>query len=102
MVSNRVVLAVLSAIVAGYLAIGTLYAINTPEWQSPDEPAHYNYAAQVSREGCCPVLQPGDWNQESLESLKAEGFPEGADISRIQYEDHQPPLFYLLESLVFT
>jgi hypothetical protein len=102
MISNRVVVAVMTVIVAGFLAIGTLYALRTPEWQSPDEPAHYNYAAQVATKGCCPVLQPGDWDAAKLEQLKSEGFPEGADVSAIQYEDHQPPAFYLLASLVFT
>lgn len=102
MLSNRIVLAVMTLIVGGYLAIGTLYAIHTPEWQSPDEPAHYNYTAQVAKSGCCPVLQPGDWNQNELESLKAAGFPEGADVSDLRYEDHQPPLFYLAASVVFN
>lgn len=102
MINSRVVAAVLAVIVIGFLGIGALYAIDTPPWQAPDEPAHYNYAAQVARSQCCPVLAPGDWNQAELERLKSEGFPEGADVSSIQYEDHQPPLFYLIASLAFS
>ncbi|MCB0131202.1 MAG: hypothetical protein KDD78_10145, partial [Caldilineaceae bacterium] len=30
-------------ILAAYVLLGALYAINTPAWQAPDEPAHYNY-----------------------------------------------------------
>ncbi|MEJ2148800.1 MAG: DUF2142 domain-containing protein [Chloroflexota bacterium] len=84
-------------ILLGYGAVGTQYAILTPPWQAPDEPAHYNYVAQVAEAGCCPVIAPGDWDAATLEELKAEGFPDDADLSEIEYEDHQPPLFYLVE-----
>jgi len=33
----------LSLLIMLYLALGTLYAVQTPIWQVPDEPAHYNY-----------------------------------------------------------
>jgi 4-amino-4-deoxy-L-arabinose transferase-like glycosyltransferase len=92
----------LALIVAVYLAIGGLYAIYTPPWQVPDEPAHYNYIAQVTGGGCCPVITPGDYDQEELEYLKANGFPEDADLSDIEYEDHQPPLFYLIAAPLFS
>lgn len=86
-----------------YLAVGSLFAIFTPAWQAPDEPAHYNYVAQVARNGCCPVIEVGDWNSPYLEQLKANRFVPNmlADLPTIQYEDHQPPLYYLLQSLVF-
>jgi hypothetical protein len=89
-------------IVVVYLAIGGLYAIYTPPWQVPDEPAHYNYIAQVAGDGCCPVITPGDYDQAELEYLKANGFPEGTDLSDIEYEDHQPPLFYLIAAPLFA
>jgi 4-amino-4-deoxy-L-arabinose transferase-like glycosyltransferase len=92
----------LALIVAVYLAIGGLYAIYTPPWQVPDEPAHYNYIAQVVNGGCCPVITPGDYDQVELEYLKAHGFPEDADLSDIEYEDHQPPLFYLIAAPLFA
>jgi 4-amino-4-deoxy-L-arabinose transferase-like glycosyltransferase len=84
-------------ILVGYGAVGMQYAILTPPWQAPDEPAHYNYVAQVAQEGCCPIIAPGDWDAATLEELKAESFPDDADLSEIEYEDHQPPLFYLVE-----
>ncbi|MDI6834774.1 MAG: MarR family winged helix-turn-helix transcriptional regulator, partial [Rhizobiaceae bacterium] len=31
-----------------YLALASLYAIRTPAWQAPDEPAHYNYIRQIA------------------------------------------------------
>jgi len=96
---------VLGAIVVVYLIIAALYAIKTPAWQVPDEPAHYNYIAQVATNGAIPSLQMGDWNQGYLESLKAQKFAPsafGSQFGTIRYEDHQPPLFYLLEAPVFA
>lgn len=92
----------LGAIVAVYLVIATLFAINTPPWQVPDEPAHYNYIAQIVDNGCCPVIRTGDWDQAYLEELKGSGFPDEADLSTIEYEDHQPPLYYLLGAPLFA
>ncbi len=97
---NKAALAFLGVIVAAYLGVGALYAVYTPPWQAPDEPAHYNYIAQVAGAGCCPVIAPGDWDAAYLEALKAAQFPEDADLSPIEYEDHQPPLYYLLASLI--
>jgi 4-amino-4-deoxy-L-arabinose transferase-like glycosyltransferase len=96
MIDRRLSIILLALIVLGYGAVGALYAILTPPWQAPDEPAHYNYVAQVAEEGCCPLIAPGDWDAAYLEELKAEQFPDGADLSAIEYEDHQPPLFYLV------
>ena len=101
MLSDRLTYSILAAITAAFVGIGALYAINTPAWQSPDEPAHYNYIAQIADHGCCPVIQSGDWNAATLDTLKAEQFPEGANLAPIQYEDHQPPLYYLLATPIF-
>ncbi len=86
-----------------YGVVGALYAVRTPDWQVPDEPAHYNYVAQVATNGCCPVLEPGDWDSAYLETIKGARFaPEAlGNFAAIQYEDHQPPLYYLLASVVF-
>ncbi|MEP7293291.1 MAG: glycosyltransferase family 39 protein, partial [Chloroflexota bacterium] len=86
-----------------YLLVGALFAIRTPAWQAPDEPAHFNYVAQVAANGCCPLLEAGDWDSAYLERLKSARFaPELLDrLPTIQFEDHQPPLYYLLASLVF-
>lgn len=93
----------LIALVVGYLIVGGLFAVYTPAWQAPDEPAHYNYTAQVAQNGCCPTIELGDWDSPYLEALKASRFaPEQlGNLSRVQYEDHQPPLYYLIQSVVF-
>lgn len=91
-----------AALVAVYLAIAALYAVYTPPWQVPDEPAHYNYVAQVVGEGCCPVIAPGDYDQSYLNELTSTGFPEDANLAPIEYEDHQPPLYYLLAAPIFA
>jgi 4-amino-4-deoxy-L-arabinose transferase-like glycosyltransferase len=91
----------LAAIVAATVAIGALYAIYTPAWQVPDEPAHYNYVRQLAQ-GCgLPVMEMGDYDQEYLSRLTAEKFPPDLSIDSVTYEDHQPPLYYLLATPVY-
>ncbi len=93
----------LAAILVVYVVVAGLFAVHTPPWQAPDEPAHYNYIAQVAENGCCPVIEVGDWNSAYLDELKTAHFaPELlGNFAAIQYEDHQPPLYYLLQSLVY-
>ena len=83
-------------ILAIYLALGASYALLTPTWQAPDEPAHFNNIVYILETGRLPVLQPGDYDQAYLEQLKAEGFPSRLSIETVRYEGHQPPLYYLL------
>jgi 4-amino-4-deoxy-L-arabinose transferase-like glycosyltransferase len=92
-----------AAMCAAYLLVAGLFAVVTPPWQAPDEPAHYNYIAQVANNRCCPVIEVGDWNQAYLSQLTSQRFAPHllTDLDRLQYEDHQPPLYYLLASLVF-
>ncbi len=86
-----------------YWIAGALYAIYTPAWQLPDEPAHYNYIRQLVEAGCCPRIEAGDWSGDYLAQLTSGRFaPELlGDLDSIQYEDHHPPLYYLLASPVF-
>jgi 4-amino-4-deoxy-L-arabinose transferase-like glycosyltransferase len=59
--------------------------------------------AQVAWTGL-PVLEEGDWNNEYLEALKRDAFnPDtiAGNLFTVQYEDHQPPLYYLLAAPVF-
>jgi 4-amino-4-deoxy-L-arabinose transferase-like glycosyltransferase len=79
-----------------YLILGAGYALLTPLWQAPDEPAHFNNIAHIARTGSLPLLQPGDYDQAYLEKLKSEGFPPELSIEPVRYEGHQPPLYYLL------
>ncbi|HVO42545.1 MAG TPA: DUF2142 domain-containing protein [Aggregatilineales bacterium] len=101
---RRIELPLLLVILIAYLAIAALYAVRTPDWEVPDEPAHYNYAAQVAANGCCPTLQAGDWNSDYLDKIKAAKFASVAlngQIGTVRYEDHQPPAYYLLQAVVY-
>jgi 4-amino-4-deoxy-L-arabinose transferase-like glycosyltransferase len=93
---------ILALIIGGYLVLGALYALNTPPWQTPDEPAHYNVIAQIAAEGCCPIISEEDWNAAYLAELTRSQFPPGADLTSVSYEDHQPPLYYLLATPLYT
>jgi 4-amino-4-deoxy-L-arabinose transferase-like glycosyltransferase len=86
----------LPLIILVYLDLGMLYALYTPDWQAPDEPAHYNYVQYVAEQHRFPVLKPGDYPAAYLEEIKAAHFPPQMSIAPIRYEFHQPPLYYLL------
>lgn len=85
-----------------YLILGIIFALYTPLWQTPDEPAHYHYIAQVATSGL-PIIEDGDWDSAYLDKLKTEKFADIDPIAfaTIQYEDHQPPLYYVLASPVY-
>jgi 4-amino-4-deoxy-L-arabinose transferase-like glycosyltransferase len=91
----------LGTIVAVYLAIGTLYAVNTPAWQVPDEPAQYNYIRHLAQTGTLPVLQAGDYDQAYLQQLTSRQFPPELSIESVRYEAWQPPLYYVLAVPLF-
>ncbi len=88
-------------IVVVYMVVGALYALKTPTWEAPDEPAHYNYIAYLAENGRFPVLQEGDYPHEYLEEIKAKKFPPEMSIAPIRYEFHQPPLYYLLAAPIY-
>ncbi len=89
-------------ILAAYLVIGTLYAVGTPAWQVPDEPAHYNYIRALVETGALPVLRPGDYDADYLEQLKSAHFPPDLPVTEVRYESWQPPLYYLLAAPVYA
>jgi len=91
----------LSLIVAAYLAIGAQYAILTPRWQVPDEPAHYNYIRFIVDTGALPTLDEGEYQQGYLAELTSRKFPPELSIAPLQYESWQPPLYYLLAAPLF-
>ncbi len=91
----------LALIVALYLLLAAVYAVQVPAWQAPDEPAHYNYIHELATTGQFPVLRMGDYDQAALDQLKAAGFPSDLSIAGVRYEAHQPPLYYLLAGPVF-
>lgn len=98
---RRVPRVLLAAVVAAYVAIAVLYAVYTPVWQVPDEPAHYNYVRALAEDGRFPVMEPGDYDSDYLELLKNQDFPPGLSVDSLEYEDHQLPLYYLLAAPVY-
>ncbi len=91
----------LTSIIFVYLVMGTLYALFTPLWQAPDEPAHYNYIKYLAENRRLPVLRMGDYPHEYLEEIKAAKFPSEMSITPIRYEFHQPPLYYFLATPIY-
>jgi len=87
---------------AAYAVLALAYALLTPPWQTPDEPAHYNYAREIATSARLPVLQPGDYDQDLLERLKASRFAGDPDMSRIRYEAWQPPLYYAMGAVLLS
>jgi len=84
-----------------YFLVGGLYAILTPAWETPDEPAHYNYVRQLAN-GRFPVMEAGDYDQDYLITAVFEAhFSPDYPIDPISYEDWQPPLYYLLQTPVY-
>ena len=51
----------LLAILLVYVFVGTLYAVYTPAWQAPDEPAHFNYIRHLAEQHRFPILKAGDY-----------------------------------------
>jgi 4-amino-4-deoxy-L-arabinose transferase-like glycosyltransferase len=92
---------ILALVVLAYLALGVLYAVLTPPWQVPDEPAHYNYVRYLVEEGRLPVLRMGDYDQAYLSEATSRRFDPALAIDPIRYEFHQPPLYYLLAAPVY-
>jgi len=92
-----------TGILVVFLFLATLFAWRVPDWQAPDEPAHYNYIAQVASGEFLPVIETGDWDNDYLEALKANDFaPDLLDnLDAVQYENHQPPLYYWIATPVF-
>ncbi len=91
----------LSVLLIVYLLLASLYAARTPAWQVPDEPAHYNVIRQIAQTGALPKLEPGDYDQDYLGKIVSAGFPPEMPVDKVQYQDYQPPLYYLLATPIF-
>ena len=89
----------ISLLLLVYFVAAILYATLTPAWQAPDEPAHYNYIRQLA-EGEFPVIETGDYDQAYQAEAVGARFA-GYDVSRFEYEDWQPPLYYLIQTPFF-
>ena len=93
-------LGLLWLLLGAYLITGTLFAVYTPDWQAPDEPAHYNYVRQLAG-GALPLMEPGDYDQQYLETIVGSRFDPDLSVTRITYEDWQPPLYYALLTPIY-
>jgi len=91
-------------ILALYGFLGVQYATQTPDWQVPDEPAHYNYIRQIAEDGIIPEIVDGDWDTDYQNLLVSSGFNPAntTEIARVEYEDHQPPLYYLISAPIYA
>lgn len=92
----------LALILTLHLLIGTLYATQTPLWQAPDEPAHYNYIAHIARGDGLPVLAMGDFDLAYNSELVSKKFPPDMSVRPMRYESYQPPLYYLIMAPVYS
>lgn len=90
----------LLAILLGYLTVATLFAVYTPDWQAPDEPAHYNYVRQLAN-GRFPIMENSDYDQAYQSRVISERFDPRFSVVPFSYEDYQPPLYYLLLTPLF-
>ena len=90
----------LGLLLLAYVTLGVLFAVRTPVWQAPDEPAHYNYVRQLA-DGEWPVIEPGDWDQAYLGEVVGSEFDPVYPVAGITYEDWQPPLYYLAQWPVY-
>jgi hypothetical protein len=84
-----------------YSIAGGAFAYYTPNWQAPDEPAHYNYVAHIAATGTLPVLQMGDYNQQKLDNLLNSNFLRRLPPTVLRYENYQLPLYYLLVTPIY-
>lgn len=87
---------------AVYLLAGTLFATLTPNWQAPDEPAHYNYVRYLAAQRGFPELTAGCYSQTYLQQLTSQRFSPELPIDSLCYEFHQPPLYYTLAAPLFS
>ena len=93
---------VLTVVLAAYVVLAAQYAARTPDWQVPDEPAHYNYVRFVVERGALPVLRPGDYDQAYNERFTNPRNTPSMSIDPLRYESWQPPLYYLLAAPVYA
>jgi 4-amino-4-deoxy-L-arabinose transferase-like glycosyltransferase len=90
-------------ILIAYLALGAAYALQTPAWQAPDEPAHYNYIQFIDERHALPILSRGEYDQSYIEEFtRTPQSTASLSIDPLRYEDYAPPLYYLLAAPIFA
>ncbi|CAG0932797.1 hypothetical protein TFLX_02761 [Thermoflexales bacterium] len=86
-----------------YLALGAAFALQTPAWQAPDEPAHYNYIQFVAEKQALPILSRGEYDQAYNEEFtRTPQNTASLSIDPLRYEDYAPPLYYLLAAPIYA
>lgn len=94
---------ILLVLLIAFLAIGAAFAISTPAWQAPDEPAHYNYIKFIVEHGALPVLHAGDYDQAYNEDFtRTPRDTQLRSIDPLRYENYSPPLYYLLAAPIYA
>lgn len=83
-------------VVLAFVGLSAGYALTTPRWNNPDEPAHYNYVAYIAQTGTLPIMQMGDWDEALLDQLISQQFPSADSVATLRYESWEPPLYYIL------
>ena len=92
----------LVAVMLATFALGWAYAVRTPPWQAPDEPAHFNVVAHVAASPLdLPRLEADAYSQATIEELTRQRFPAHLPIDSLRYEHYQPPLYYYLAAAAF-
>ena len=90
-------------ILIAYLALGTAYALQTPAWQAPDEPAHYNYIKFIAEKHALPILHKGEYDQAYNEEFtRTPQNTASMSIDPLRYENYAPPLYYLLAAPIYA
>jgi 4-amino-4-deoxy-L-arabinose transferase-like glycosyltransferase len=93
----------LLAVLITFLAIGAVFAITTPPWQAPDEPAHYNYVKFIVEHKALPILEAGDYDQTYNEEFtRTPQNTQTMSIAPLRYENYSPPLYYLLGAPIYA
>lgn len=93
----------LAFILIAYFALGVAYALQTPAWQAPDEPAHYNYIRFIIEEQALPILDAGEYDQAYNENFtRTPQNTASMSIDPLRYEDYAPPLYYLLAAPIYA
>lgn len=83
---------ILVLIAVMYCILSVMYAILTPPWESPDEPAHYLYVSQLAER----------WRPPQKSTIQqTNSFSKDQDFISSNYEWYQPALGYLPAAVVY-
>jgi hypothetical protein len=90
--SRRLQRTALIIIMTLYCILTVLYAVLTPPWEAPDEPAHYRYIAELASRWRPPIESP---------IRQRDSFSKDYPFISSNYEWFQPALGYLPSAIVY-